>query len=310
MTRYILKRVIGLIPILFGVSLLTFTLINLVPGDPVQVYLRIAEMLPTPELVAKVRAEMGLDKPIHLRYFDWLTQVIQLDFGKSYISKKPVWDEIIYYFPATIQLTLMAMVLILFISLPVGIFSALYKDSIFDQISRVLSFLGASMPSYWLGILLIYLFSMQLNLLPTQGHGTVLHLILPALTLALGHSSTYTRLLRTSILENLNQYHVLYARARGLRERLVVSRHILKNSLIPIITAFGMSFGHMVAGSVIVESVFSWPGIGRYCVASIFSRDYPVIQAYVLIMAVVFILCNLLVDIVYHLLDPKMMEEL
>lgn len=309
MTKYIFKRIIGLIPLLLGVSLFTFALINLVPGDPVQVYLRIAEIMPTPQVVAQVRAEMGLDKSLPLQYWEWLTKALKLDFGVSYISKKPVLEEIAYYLPATVELSVAAMLIMLLISLPAGIFSALYKDSIFDQSSRLFSFLGASMPSYWLGILLVYFFSVQLDLLPTQGRGGLEHLILPAVTLAFGHASTYTRLLRTSMLENLDQYHVLYARARGLRERLVVSRHILKNALIPVVTAFGMSFGHMLAGSIIVESVFSWPGLGRYCISSIFNRDYPVIQAYVLIMAVVFILCNLLVDIAYHLLNPKLMKE-
>ena len=309
MGRYILQRIISLVPILLGVSLLTFALINLVPGDPVEVFLRVSEIMPTPQVIAEVRAEMGLDKPLYIQYFDWLSKVLQLDFGNSYISKKPVWDEIVYYFPATIQLAIAATVLMLVISLPVGIGSALYKDRIFDQFSRVLSFLGASMPSFWLGLLLIYLFSMKLDLLPTQGHGSFFHLILPALTLALGHSSAFIRLLRTSMLENMNQYHVLYARARGVRERVIVIRHVLKNALIPVVTALGMSFGHMLAGSVVVESVFAWPGLGRYCISSIFNRDYPVIQAYVLIVAVIVILCNLLVDIIYHLLNPKMMKE-
>lgn len=309
MLRYIIKRIIGLIPILLGVSLLTFGLINLVPGDPVQAYLRVSEIMPTPQVVAEVKSELGLDKPIHFQYLEWVSKVSTLDFGKSYITKKPVWDEIAYYLPATIQLSVAAMVLMLLISFPIGIFSALYKDSIFDQLSRGLSFLGASMPTYWFGILCIYLFSIKLDLLPTQGQGTIWHLILPATTLAFGHASTYTRLLRTSMLENLDQYHVLYARARGLKERSVITRHILRNALIPVITAFGMSFGHMIAGSVIVESVFAWPGLGRYCISSIFNRDYPVVQAYVLIMSVIFIFCNLLVDIAYHLLDPKMMKE-
>lgn len=309
MTAYILKRIIGLVPVLLGVSILTFALINLVPGDPVDVFLRISEISPNPEVIAEIRAEMGRDQPIYVQYFDWLQKVLHLDFGKSYISKQPVADQILYFFPATIQLTLVSLALTLLISLPVGVFSALRKDGFVDQLSRILSFVGASMPSYWLGILLIYLFAIKLDLLPTHGKGTILHLILPSLTLAFGHSSTYTRLLRTSMLENMDQYHVLYARARGLRERVVVVRHVLKNALLPVVTAFGMSFGHMLAGSVIVENVFAWPGLGRYCVTAIFSRDYPVIQAYVLVMAVTVVGCNLLVDIAYHFLDPRMMKD-
>lgn len=170
---------------------------------------------------------------------------------------------------------------------------------------RIFAFIGASMPSFWLGFVLVYILSLKLDLLPVYGRGTLAHLVLPATTLALGSAAVYTRLLRTSMLENLNQNFVLYAKARGLKERLIVVRHVLKNALIPVVIAFGMTLGHMLAGSVIVENVFAWPGVGRYIVSSIFNRDYPVIQAYVLFMAVNFVLLNLIVDIICGLLDPR-----
>jgi len=302
---YIVKRVIHLIPVLLGVSVITFVLIHMVPSDPAEVYLRLSQIPPTDEAVASVRAELGLDRPLYVQYFDWLWKVLHLDFGKSFVTKQPVLAEILSYLPATIQLTACSMVIMILISVPTGILAALYKDSLFDQFSRVLAFIGASMPSFWLGFLLMYFFALKFDLLPVMGKGTYLHLILPSLTLALGHAATYTRLLRASMLENLNREFVLYARARGLKERLIIGKHVLKNAMLPVVTAFGMSLGHMLAGAVIVENIFAWPGVGRFAVFSIFSRDYPVIQCYVCLMAVIFVLCNLLVDISYSFLDPR-----
>ncbi|MCL4463860.1 MAG: ABC transporter permease subunit [Firmicutes bacterium] len=305
MGRFVARRIISLVPVLLGISLLTFVLIHLVPVDPAEVYLRLSQIPPTDEAVAVIRAEMGLNKPLHQQYFDWLWKVVHLDFGKSFVTKKPVMAELLYYFPATLKLAAASLLIVLLISIPVGVFSALYKDTAFDQICRILAFIGASMPSFWLGFVLIYILSLELNLLPAFGRGTLAHLVLPATTLALGAAAVYTRLLRTSMLENLNQNFVLYARARGLKEKLIVARHVLKNALIPVVIAFGMTLGHMLAGSVIVENVFAWPGVGRYIVSSIFNRDYPVIQAYALFMAVVFVLLNLFADIICATLDPR-----
>ena len=305
MGRFVARRIISLVPVLLGISLLTFVLIHLVPVDPAEVYLRLSQIPPTDEAVAVIRAEMGLNKPLHQQYFDWLWKVVHLDFGKSFVTKKPVMAELLYYFPATLKLAAASLLIVLLISIPVGVFSALYKDTAFDQICRIFAFIGASIPSFWLGFVLIYILSLELNLLPAFGRGTLAHLVLPATTLALGAAAVYTRLLRTSMLENLNQNFVLYARARGLKEKLIIVRHVLKNALIPVVIAFGMTLGHMLAGSVIVENVFAWPGVGRYIVSSIFNRDYPVIQAYALFMAVVFVLLNLLVDIICGLLDPR-----
>lgn len=305
MGRFVARRIISLVPVLLGISLLTFVLIHLVPVDPAEVYLRLSQIPPTDEAVAVIRAEMGLNKPLHQQYFDWLWKVVHLDFGKSFVTKKPVMAELLYYFPATLKLAAASLLIVLLISIPVGVFSALYKDTAFDQICRILAFIGASMPSFWLGFVLIYILSLELNLLPAFGRGTLAHLVLPATTLALGAAAVYTRLLRTSMLENLNQNFVLYARARGLKEKLIVARHVLKNALIPVVIAFGMTLGHMLAGSVIVENVFAWPGVGRYIVSSIFNRVYPVIQAYALFMAVVFVLLNLFADIICATLDPR-----
>lgn len=305
MKNYILRRLIGLVPILLGISIITFALLQFVPVDPAEVYLRMSNIPPTEEAVAVTREELGLNKPLYQQYIQWLRNVFRLDFGKSFTTKKPVLKEIGYYFPATIQLTLASLGLVILFSVPIAILSALYKDSIFDNLGRSFAFLGASMPSFWVGLLCMYLFSLKLDLLPIAGKGSVKHLILPAFTLALGYIATYTRLLRTSLLENLRENYVLYGRTRGLKENFILVSHVLKNAMLPVITAFGMSMGYMLAGSVIVENIFAWPGVGRYIISAIFNRDYPVIQCYVLIMAVIFVLLNLSVDILYGILDPR-----
>ncbi|SNS93742.1 peptide/nickel transport system permease protein/nickel transport system permease protein [Anaerovirgula multivorans] len=305
MRKFIFKRLISLVPILLGISIITFALLQLVPVDPAEVYLRLSQIPPTEEAIAVTRAELGLNDPLHQQYIQWVKNVFSLDFGKSFVTRNPVLEELLYYFPATIQLTLTSLVLVIIISIPMAILSALYKDTIVDNIGRCFAFLGASMPSFWVGLLLMYVFSLKFDLLPVAGRGSIKHLILPSFTLALGSVATYTRLLRTTLLENFKENYVLYGRTRGLKEGFILLRHVFKNAILPVITAFGMSMGYMLAGSVIVENVFAWPGVGRYIISAIFNRDYPVIQCYVLIMAVIFVLLNLLVDILYGILDPR-----
>jgi nickel transport system permease protein len=305
MLWFIVKRFASLIPVLFGISLITFILIHLTPGDPAVAYLRLSQIAPTDEAVAAIRAELGLDNPLYVQYLDWLGKVVQLDFGTSYVSKEPVWDEMLLHFSATLELTVAALILIMVISLPIGIFSALYKEGIFDQLSRMLAFVGASMPTFWLGFLFMYFLSVKLDLFPVLGRGTLSHLVLPSLTLAFAYISSFTRLQRASMLENLNQPFILYARARGLRERLVVGKHVLKVSILPVLTVLGMSIGNMLSGAVIVETVFAWPGMGQLFVSSILNRDYPMIQGMLLLIGMIFVLSNLLVDIAYAFLDPR-----
>jgi nickel transport system permease protein len=305
MIWFVVKRFSSLIPVLFGISLITFILIHLTPGDPAVVYLRLSQIPPTDEAVAAIRAELGLDNPLYVQYLDWLRKVVQLDFGTSYVSKEPVWDEMLLHLSATLELTVAALILTVVISLPIGIFSALYKDRIFDQLSRMLAFVGASMPTFWLGFLFMYFLSVKLDLFPVLGRGTLSHLVLPSLTLAFAYISSFTRLQRASMLENLNQPFLLYARARGLRERLVVGRHVLKMALMPVVTVLGMSIGNMLSGAVIVETVFAWPGMGQLFVSSILNRDYPMIQGMLLLIGMIFVISNLLVDIAYTFLDPR-----
>lgn len=305
MGAYIIKRLLGLIPILLGISLMTFVLIHLVPVDPAQAYLTVSKIPPTDDAVAAARTQLGLDRPLPVQYVDWLRKALHLDFGQSYVSKKPVLAEVVHAFPATIQLTFAAVIWLVLISLPLGFLSAVFKNSWFDHGGRIASFIGASIPSFWLGFLLIYFFSVKLGIFPVMGRGSIMHVVLPSLTLALGLAGIYTRLLRNNLLENLQHQFVFYARARGLKERVVLGKHVLKNALVPVINAFGMSFGYMLAGSVIVENIFAWPGLGRLITCSIFNRDYPMIQCYVLFMAVIFVVSNLLADVVSALLDPR-----
>ncbi|RSL32362.1 ABC transporter permease subunit [Salibacterium salarium] len=304
MARFILKKLFNLIPILIGTSFITFLLIHLVPGDPAEAYLRLSQIPPTDEAIEHTQKELGLNKPLYIQYFSWLQGALQLDFGDSFTTGEPA-KEAFYYLWPTLQLTLSALLLTLLISIPIGIFSAVYKNSFIDQLSRLLAYVGASMPSFWLGFLLLYFFSYKLGLFPSGSRGTISHLVLPSITLCLVYTFTFTRLLRSGILEFMHEPFVMYARSRGLKERVVIGKHVLKNASQPFITAFSMSIGHMLAGTVIVETVFSWPGMGRYFVTAILNRDYPVIQLCVLLMTLIFIIINLIVDIIYAYLDPR-----
>ncbi len=260
MLAFILKRLLSLLPILFGTSFITFLLIHLVPGDPAEAYLRLSQIPPTDEAVEFIRQELGLNQPLFDQYVSWLGNAFNLDFGTSFVSGDPVFEETIYYLFPTAQLTLLALVLTIVISVPIGIFSAIYKDGLFDQLSRLFAYIGASMPSFWLGFLLIYLFSYKLGMFPTGSRGTLAHLVLPSITICFVYTFTFTRLLRSSMLEQMRQPFILYARSRGLKRKVVIGKHVLKLAALPFITALGMSIGHMIAGTVIVESVFSWPG--------------------------------------------------
>ncbi|MGG0790938.1 nickel ABC transporter permease [Peribacillus simplex] len=309
MSWFIFKRLTSLIPILFGISLITFILLHLIPGDPAVAYLRASHIPPTNETVAALRVELGLNKPLYVQYFGWLGKVLQLDLGMSYVSNNSVWEEIVVHFFPTVQLTFASLILIVVISLPIGMISAIYKGKFIDQFSRIVAFVSVSMPTFWLGFLLIYFLSVKLDLFPVLGRGTLAHLALPSLTLAFAYIGTYIRLLRASMLGNLNEPFVVYARARGLRQRLIVIRHVLKRSLLPVITGLGMSFGNMLSGAVIVETIFAWPGMGQLFVTSILNQDYPMIQGCVLFMGVIFVVCNLLVDLTYSFLDPRIRWE-
>lgn len=310
MKQYVIRRLLLTIPILFGVSFLSFILVNLVPSDPAEVALRVGETIPTPEAIAEMREELGLNHPFLLRYYYWLVDAIHLDFGHSFINRQRlVIDEITRSLPYTIQLAGMAFVLTVLISLPLGILTAIYKNSLFDRFIRLFVFITTAMPSYWLGLLLVWWLSLSWDLLPTSGEGSFKHLILPSVTLAMVYIATYIRLIRNNMLENMHQYYVYYARARGLSEKSIIWRHVLKNSLHTVITALGMSIPQLLAGTVIIEHIFSWPGVGKLCISAIYNRDYPILQVYILMMAVLFVFSNLVVDIIQRWMDPSLRQE-
>lgn len=308
MRDYILKRLATVIPILIGISFLSFALISLSPSNPAEVALRVNEIVPTEEAVRAMEEQLGTNKPYIERYVTWLTDSLQGDFGNSYVNNKSVATLIGQAIPNTIKLALVALLITIVFSVLVGILCAVYERSFGDKLARALVFVGTAMPSFWVGLLLIWIFSVKLNLFPTSGMERPSSIVLPAITLALSYISTYVRLIRNNMVQNKHENYVYYARIRGLKETTII-KHIFKNSLQSSLTALGMSIPKLIAGTVIVENIFAWPGVGRVCVDAIFNRDFPVIQAYILLMAVLFVICNLLVDIFSVAIDPRMRKE-
>lgn len=305
MLSYLGKRFLFLIPLWIGISLIAFLFLQLTPGDPAEIHLRKEGIEPTREAIASARSKMGLDDPPYLQYGRWLWKVMQLDMGTSYRTGEPVVNELLTRLPATLELTFASFLLIIFLSLSGGTLSSLKAGGGFDRIGIVLAILGASIPSFWLGLLLIYLFSVKLGWVPVMGRGSFVHLILPALTLGFGTALIQARLLRTSLGEVLGKDFIKVAMAKGLKRGRILSRHALPNALLPLLTTLGVVLGRLLGGAVIVETIFSWPGLGRLAVEAILQRDYPVIQGYVLLTAFIFVLINLCVDVGYRLLDPR-----
>lgn len=311
MKSYIVKRTLSAIPLLLLISFLCFVFINLIPSDPAEVALRVRQTpVITQEAIEQVREEMGLNDPYLVRYFRWVADCLRLDFGVSYTNpSRTVLGEITRCLPATFTLSMASLVFVIVLSLPIGFLCAVYKDSLFDRVVRGIVFMTTAMPAYWIGLLLIWLVSIKWDLLPTSGSGSIKHLILPAFTVSLTYISTYIRLIRNNMLENMKEDYVLYANARGLKQRTILVKHILKNSLHTCIVAIGMSVPQLMAGTIVVENVFAWPGLGKLCIASIFNRDYPVIQTYVLLIGTLFVVFNLLFDIIQCIADPRLRRE-
>ena len=283
-----------------------WAVLRLAPGDPAMAYLRLSQIPPTTENLAMARETLGLNKPLSAQYATWLAKAARLDFGRSYVTGRPVMDEILYYLPATLELAGASLLLTLGLSVPMGVAAALRRDTALDHLTRAVAFAGVSIPNFWFGFLLVWLFSVELGWLPPLGRGGLSHLVMPAISLALMSLAVNTRLIRASMLETMHHRFILYARARGVSEGTVVWRHMFVNALIPILTATGMHVGELLGGAVVVESVFSWPGVGRYAVSSIYNRDFPVLQCFMLVMTVIFVVCNLAVDIAYAVADPRM----
>jgi len=299
---FIVRRLLLAIPTLFGVLVIVFLLLYVAPGDPVQ------EMVgerADPETVARLRAELRLDDPLHKQFLHYTGGVLQGDLGRSYITRRPILQDIRERFPKTLQLAGAAMLLASVIGITIGILSARVPGGWFDRISLGVAYLGISFPVYWVGLILILVFAVMLRWLPPSGYGGIEYLILPALALGSRSIAFLARVTRSAMLDVLSSDFVRTARAKGQSERLVITRHALRNALIPIITVLGLDFGYYLTGSILTETIFSWPGLGRYVVNAISRRDLPAIQGSVLFLSVVFVLVNLITDLAYAKADPR-----
>lgn len=306
MLRILTLKFVEVLFFLLFITFISFLFIRLAPGDPVLTILNVDELSVSQEQVEALREEMGFNEPLLVQYGLWLVKFVQLDFGSSYITGQPVMDVILTGLPATLELAVGALIVMLVVSVPLGSLSALYRNSWIDQLSRILSILGAAVPSFWLGLIFIDLFGVRLNWLPIMGRDGWITLVLPSLTLGLAISSVYVRLLRSSLLDSLSQEFIRAARARGLSERRIFFVHAFRHSLPPVITFFGVSLGSLIGGVLVIEVLFAYPGVGKLVVDAIRQRDYPLIQGYILMMAVIVFMVNTGVDLSYRYLNPEM----
>jgi peptide/nickel transport system permease protein len=304
MLAYLVQRVIATVPVLLGVSLLTFSMLHLVPGDPVALVMSTEDAWSRAD-VERVRDEFGLNDPLYVQYGRYVLHAVQGDFGVSIRSRREVTSLILQVLPYTLELALMSMLVALLVGVPLGIIAAVRHNTWIDTLAAVLSLGAVSMPSFWLALLLIFLFSVTLNLLPATGQGSLAALILPVVALGLREAAETSRLTRSGMLEVLRHDYITTARAKGLAEMLVLRRHALRNALIPVITILGLQFGRLLAGTVVVETVFARQGIGRLAVEAIQGKDFPTVQGVILFMAVAYVLVNLLVDLSYAWVDPR-----
>lgn len=304
MFRYILYRLVAVIPVLLGVSIAVFFMVRLVPGDPIQIMFA-NQAKPSPERIAEMRHQLGLDLPIWKQYLQYLQGIVQGDLGQSIRSRQPVLNEITERLPNTIKLTSASLLIAITIGVSAGVVSAVFKGRWIDKVSMVGAILGISIPGFWLGLMIMMLFAVRLGWFPVSGASTWKHLVLPALTLGILSSAVIARLTRASMLEALEQDYVRTARAKGLRESTVVARHALRNAMVPVVTIVGLQIGGLLSGAFIIESVFAYPGVGQLAVTALQARDFPMIQGIVLFVAVVYVGVNLLADLLYGFLDPR-----
>ncbi|WP_126426194.1 nickel ABC transporter permease [Brevibacillus marinus] len=306
MVQYFIKRMLQMVPTIFGVLVIVFILVHSVPGDP-------ARMVAGPEAsleeVELVRERLGLNNPLYVQFVDYLLGLLQGDLGTSLRSGRPVAEEILTRFPNTLLLTFISVIILTVVGLFAGIFSATKPNSLRDNTTMMFALFGVSMPNFWFGLMLILAFSYYLPLFPSGGNAGLEHFVLPGLALGLSSSAILARLTRSSILEVIHQDFVRTARAKGLKEKIVIYKHTLKNALIPIITIIGLEFGSLLGGAVLTETVFSINGIGRFLIQSIQFRDYPAVQGCILFIAIIFVLVNIVVDLCYALVDPRVRYE-
>jgi peptide/nickel transport system permease protein len=302
MFQYIIRRLLSTIPVLFGISVMLFFLLRALPGDPAQV---IAGELATQEQVELIRQQLGLDEPVYVQYAKFLSRLARFDLGISTRTQYPVTQEIMPRLLNTVILAATATILACLLGIPAGIIAAVKPYTTMDMVVTVLALFGMSMPAFWLGLMLIIVFSVKFKLLPVGGNAGFVYLILPAITLAAALVAVIARNTRSAMMEVLAQDYITTARSKGVQEKMVIIRHGIKNSFIPIVTVIGLQLGTMLGGTVLTETVFAWPGLGRLLISSILARDYPVIQGAILIFALMFVLTNLAVDLTYAYLDPK-----
>ena len=302
MHRYFIRRLLLTIPVLLGVATLVFSLIHFIPGDPAQAMLGEGA---APEDVAQLRARLGLDEPLLVQYGAFLQGLMRGDLGVSLRNDQPVLQQILERMPATAELALASMTVAVLIALPLGIMAAVWRGTAVDHSAMTLSLVGLSVPNFWLGPLLAIVFAVELGWLPVGGRGTLAHLVLPAVTLGAALAAILARMTRASLLEELEEPYVLAARAKGVSRSRAILHHAFRNSLIPIVTILGLQFGVVLTGAVITETIFAWPGIGRLLIQSISFRDYPTVQGCVLLIAVTYVGVNLVTDLTYGFLDPR-----
>ena len=311
MYRFILKRLLMLIPVLLGVSFLSFLLMYVSPGDPVRAMYAVSGSIPSEEVLEQTREELGLNNPFFIQYGNWISNCLRGDFGTSYSKGEAVATLLMERVMPTIQLALLSLVIMVLVAVPIGVYSALRQNSILDYLLRGTTFISISMPNFWVGLLLLYVVAMKLGWLPVVSNQmNFQRLILPAVTLAIAMAGKYARQVRAAILEELRQDYVAGARARGLSERCVLWCHVLPNAVLPLITMLGLSLGSLLGGTAVVEVIFSYPALGSLAISAITSRDYPLIQGYVLWIALIYMAVNLVVDLSYNRLDPRLRKEL
>ncbi|MBP2026330.1 peptide/nickel transport system permease protein [Acetoanaerobium pronyense] len=307
MHKYILRRLLMLIPVILGVTFIIFTMMYFTPGDPARIML--GEAAAEADVI-RLRAELGLDDPFLVQFGRYVKNaVVHQDIGRSYTTNRPVLELIMTRFPSTLKLAALGIMVAVIIGIPTGIISATKQYSLFDNVAMVVALLGVSMPNFWQGLMMILVFSVYLGWLPSSGFNTPAHMVLPALTIGTSTAAIITRMTRSSMLEVIRQDYIRTARAKGQVESKVINRHALKNALIPIITVIGLQFGYLLGGAVLTESIFAVPGVGRLMVDSIRSRDFPVVQGGVLFIAVTFSFVNLIVDILYAFVDPRIRSQ-
>ena len=306
MIKYVLKGLLQLIPVLIGITFLSFAMMRLAGGDAVTYMYENAGTAVSQEVIDKTRAEYGLDQPFLVQYGKWFAGMVTGDMGVSYVSKKDVYDTFVEKLPATLLLTVSSVLLTMIISIPLGILSAVKHNRWSDYVIRFVSFIGNSMPNFFAALVLMYFFSIKLGWLPVITTDNIaLSLVLPTLTLAIAMASKYTRQVRAAVLEELNKDYVAGARARGVRGSVIVWRNVMKSSMLTIITLLALSIGSLLGGTTIVETIFMWDGVGKMAVDAITMRDYPIVQAYVAWMAIIYVVVNLVTDILYHYMDPR-----